>query len=83
MIIHEELTFASEFTDLMKQKRKVRIADKETLDVCEASAYTGIGTKRLCDLADTPYCNFVIWVGSQRLFIRTKLEKYLLSHTAV
>ena len=83
MIIHEELTFASEFIDLMKQKRKVRISEKETFDIYEASAYTGIGVKRLSDMADAPYCDYVIWVGSQRLFIRTKLEKYLLSHTSV
>ena len=83
MIIHEKLTFASEFIDLMKQKRKVRISEKETLDIYEASAYTGIGVKRLSDMADAPYCDYVIWVGSQRLFIRTKLEKYLLSHTSV
>lgn len=83
MIIHENLTFASEFIDLMKQKRKVRIPEKETLDIYEASVYTGIGVKRLSEMANKPYCNFVIWVGPQRLFIRTKLEEYLLSHSSV
>ena len=59
----------------------VRISEKPTLTVYEAAAYTGIGIVKLEKLSNAPGCDYVVFLGSQRLFIRTKLEKFLESQT--
>ncbi len=61
----------------------VRISEKPTLSVYEASAYTGIGTKKLVKLADAPGCSFVLYVGAKRYFKRVKLTEFLESSYSV
>ena len=61
----------------------VRISEKPTLSVFEASAYTGIGTRKLVDMAETPGCRFVLYVGQRRMFKRKLLEEYLESNYSV
>lgn len=59
------------------RKREVPIWERTLLTVNEASDYTGIGQKRLRDLAATPRTNLVVWIGSRMMFKRKKLEEYL------
>ncbi len=64
-------------------KYDVRICEKPTLSIYEAAAYTGIGTKKLAQMAQIPNCEFVLYVGSKRMFKREKLVEYLESHYSV
>ncbi len=61
----------------------VRISEKPTLSIYEASAYTGIGIKKLAKMAQMPNCEFVLYVGSKRMFKRQKLVEYLESHYSI
>ena len=61
----------------------VRICEKPTLSIYEASAYTGIGIKKLAKMAEIPNCDFVLYVGSKRMFNRAQLVEYLESHYSV
>lgn len=55
----------------------VPIWRKPTLTLEEAARYFNIGINRLRDMSNEDDCDFVIWVGSKRLFKRRKLEEYL------
>ncbi len=61
----------------MGEKRLLPIWEKPTLTLEEAAAYTNIGINRLRDMSNEDDCDFVIWVGSKRLFKRRKLEEFL------
>ena len=65
------------------KKLDVRISEKPTLSIYEASAYTGIGIKKLAKMAQMPNCDFILYVGSKRMFKRVKLVEYLESHYSV
>ena len=56
---------------------KVEIKDKALLTVTEASAYFGIGSKKLYELTNDQHSPYVIWVGKKRLIKRKLLESYL------
>lgn len=63
----------------MKYEEKIAIVpvwEKCTLTVEEATAYTGIGNHKLCELSE-PNCQFVLWVGNKGLFKRKKLDEFL------
>ena len=61
----------------------VRLSEKPTLSIYEAAAYTGIGIQKLVKMAEVPGCDFVLYVGSKRMFKRKKLEEYLESRYSV
>lgn len=61
----------------------VRVSEKPTLSIYEAAAYTGIGIQKLAKMAEVPGCDFVLYVGSKRMFKRKKLEEYLESRYSV
>jgi excisionase family DNA binding protein len=61
----------------------VRLSEKPTLSIYEAAAYTGIGIQKLAKMAEVPGCDFVLYVGSKRMFKRKKLEEYLESRYSV
>lgn len=61
----------------------VRISEKAILSCNEAAAYTGIGVNKLRQMADSPDCNFVLYIGSRRAFKRKLLEEYLLSQYSI
>lgn len=64
----------------MTYNEKIQIVpvwEKATLSLDEATAYTGIGRDKLCDMANDPKCDFVLWIGSKRLFKRKKLEEFI------
>ncbi len=60
-----------------RKKREVPIWERSLITVNEAADYTGIGTRRLRDLAAQPHANFAIWVGSRLMFNRRKLDEFL------
>lgn len=55
----------------------VPVWEKTTLTLEEAAAYTGIGKHKLCEISDKKDCDFVMFVGTKRLFKRKKLEEYI------
>ncbi len=64
----------------MKKEEKLKavpIWERVNLTLEEASVYTGIGVCTLRDLSNEDDCDFVLWVGSKRLFKRKKLEEFL------
>ena len=64
----------------MKYEEKIALVpvwEKSTLTLEEATAYTGIGRHKLCELSDDPDCPFILWVGRKRLFKREKLDEYI------
>lgn len=58
-------------------ERGIPVWQKFSLTLTEAAQYTGIGQHKLCELADEPDCEFILWVGRKRLFKRKKLEEYI------
>lgn len=64
----------------MNYEKKIELVplwERATLNLEEATAYSGIGRHTLCELADDPNCEFILWVGKKRLFKRKKLEEYI------
>ena len=61
----------------------VRISEKALLSCSEAAAYTGIGVNKLRQLADTPGCNFILYIGNRRAYKRKLLEEYLLTQYSI
>ena len=57
--------------------KEVPIWEKSILSLEEASAYSGIGMRRLRNLTKRTGCPFLIWVGSHRRIKRKLLDEYL------
>ena len=55
----------------------IPVWERATITLLEAADYTGIGRDKLKEISDSEDCDFVLWVGNQRLFKRKKLEEYL------
>jgi len=60
-----------------KKIQLVPVWEKATLSLDEATAYTGLGRDKLVEMANEPKCEFVLWVGSKRLFKRKKLDEFI------
>ena len=60
-----------------KNGLNVPIWERSTLTVEEAAAYSGIGRNKLRSITDKEDCDFVIWVGSNRLIKRKLLVKFI------
>ncbi len=58
-------------------KKEIPFWEKAALSVNEASAYSGIGEKKLREMIREEDCPFVIHVGSKHLINRLLFEKYL------
>lgn len=61
----------------MRKIESVPVWEKPYLTLDEAAVFFNIGINRLRDMSNEDDCNFVIWIGSKRLFKRRKLEEYL------
>lgn len=61
----------------MEQKNNVAIDRKFLLTIEEAAAYTGIGTKKIRELAKRPDNDFTVRVGAKYLIRRKNFEDYL------
>ena len=55
----------------------IPVWERPTITLQEAVDYTGIGRDTLTKISNDEDCDFVIWVGTRRLFKRKKLEEYL------
>lgn len=58
-------------------KKDIPIADKYNLTVDEASAYFGIGSDRIREIAEENKSNLVLMVGTKKLIKKKKMEEYL------
>lgn len=61
----------------MSERPAIPVWEKPYLTLEEAANFFNIGINRLRDMSNEDDCDFVIWVGSKRLFKRRKLEEYL------
>lgn len=55
----------------------VPLWERRNLTITEAAVYTGIGADKLRELSNSPDCDFVLWVGTKRMFKRKQLEEFL------
>ena len=55
----------------------IPIWEKTLLTVDEASAYSGLGVKRIKAISNDDHCNFVLWAGNKRLIKRKLFDEYL------
>ena len=55
----------------------IPIWERSILTLEEATAYTGIGIRKLRDMTNVPGCDYIIWVGPKKMIKRTKLEEFL------
>ena len=59
-------------------KNEVPIWEKMNLTIEEAAAYSNIGINKIDDMAKSPGCPFVFYVGKgKRLVKRKEFEKYI------
>ena len=58
-------------------KYEIPIWEKGGLTLEEASAYSGIGEKKLHELTDREDCSFVLRVGSKRLIKRIQFDEFI------
>lgn len=61
----------------MKNKISIPIWKKTNLTLEEASAYYGIGVKKLKKMTESEECPFVLWNGTKRLIKREQLNEHL------
>lgn len=59
------------------KKYEVPIWFKPTLNIEEASAYSGIGAAKLYELTNPEDCPFVLWIGTRRVIKRRKFDEYI------
>jgi hypothetical protein len=61
----------------------VQIESREVLDqkplltLREAAQYTGVGINRLRTMSNEPGCDYVLFIGSKRMFKRELLMQFL------
>ena len=55
----------------------VPIWEKMTLTLEEAAAYSNIGINKIDDMAKSPGCPFVLYIGRKKLIKRKEFEKYI------
>ena len=57
--------------------KEVPIWEKSNLTLAEAAAYSGIGINKQRDLNSEQNCQYVLWVGSERLIKRRLFDKFI------
>ena len=60
-----------------KEKLNVPIWEKMNLTIEEAAAYSNIGINKIDDMAKSPGCPFVLYIGRKKLIKRKEFEKYI------
>ncbi len=63
--------------------KELRLSEKYTLTIAEASVYFNIGIKKMRRLAEDHTGDFAIQNGSRYLVIRTKFEQFLSETSAI
>ncbi len=59
------------------KKKEIPIWEKKYITIYEAMEYTNIGDNNLRRILNKPNCDFVVYLGNQKLINRQKLEEYL------
>ena len=65
------------YKSMQERREEIPVWEKTMLTIREAAAYTGVGVGKLREISDDESCDFVLWVGTRRMFKRKKLEEYL------
>ena len=60
-----------------KEKINVPVWEKMNLTIEEAAAYSNIGINKIDDMAKSPGCPFVLYIGRKKLIKRKEFEKYI------
>ncbi len=61
---------------LAGSRGEIPIWERKWLTIEEAAAYSGIGQKKLREIANKSGCPFAIWMGDKIHIVREKLDKY-------
>ena len=61
----------------MEKKKEVPIWEKACMTIEEAAAYSNIGMNKIDELAKTPRCPFVLYVGRKKLIKRKEFERFI------
>lgn len=61
----------------MDKELNIPIWERPTLTLTEAASLFSIGIHRLREMSNEPDCDFIVFVGSKKLFKRKKLEQYI------
>ena len=57
--------------------KEIPFWEKSNLTLEEAAAYSGIGVNKLRELTNEEGCEFVLWVGSNRLIKKQKFNDFI------
>lgn len=60
-----------------KEPVEIPIWEKAIISMEEATAYTGIGARKLRNMTNEPDCDYVIWIGPKKMINRKKLDCFL------
>ena len=60
-----------------KGKLDVPVWEKMNLTVEEAAAYSNIGINKIDEMAKSPNCAFVLYIGRKKLIKRKEFEQYI------
>lgn len=60
-----------------KGKLDVPVWEKMNLTVEEAAAYSNIGINKIDEMAKSPNCSFVLYIGRKKLIKRKEFEQYI------
>ena len=60
-----------------KGKIDVPVWEKMNLTVEEAAAYSNIGINKIDEMAKSPNCSFVLYIGRKKLIKRKEFEQYV------
>ena len=60
-----------------KGKLDVLVWEKMNLTVEEAAAYSNIGINKIDEMAKSPNCSFVLYIGRKKLIKRKEFEQYI------
>lgn len=63
--------------NIMEKKKEVPIWEKACMTIEEAAAYSSIGMNKIDELAKTPRCPFVLYVGRKKLIKRKEFERFI------
>lgn len=59
------------------RKIEVPVWEKMNLTIEEAAAYSNIGINKIDDMAKSPGCPFVLYIGRKKLIKRKEFEKHI------
>lgn len=75
--IRNKMEFVPKEDDLEMEKCSVPIWQKVCITVEEAAEYSNIGINKIDELAKSPNCPFVLYVGRKKLIKRKEFDEYI------